>query len=112
MVTILDQERMWISISSEVGLTQGDALAMILLCLTRQGPLERVAERFPDRDVSSFADDGRITGEAMEVIKAYRMLKPLINETGLENKVKDLKLGRQLNNPQRSSMHVQPLTSH
>ena len=49
-VTILDEERMWISMSSEVGLTQGDALAMILFCLTLQGPLERVAERFPDLD--------------------------------------------------------------
>ena len=89
-VTILDQERMWISISSEVELTQGDALAMALACLTLQGPLERVAENFPDLDVNSFADDGRITGKATEVIKAYQMLKPLMNGMGLEIKVKDL----------------------
>ena len=76
---------MWISMSSEVGLTQGDALAMILFCLALQGPLERVAESFPDLDASSFADDGRITGEVMEVIKSYQMLKPLMNEMGLEN---------------------------
>ena len=50
-VKILGQEHMWISMSSEVGLTQGDALAMMLFCLTLQGPLERgdnVAQ-FPPR---------------------------------------------------------------
>ena len=92
-VKTLDQERVWVFMTSEVGLTQGDALAMILFCLTctLQGPLEKVAERFPDLDVSSFADDGRITGEAMEVIRAHKMLKPLMNGMGLEIEIKDLK---------------------
>ena len=73
------------------GLTQGDALVMIQFCLTLQRPLEEAATRFPNLDVSSFADDGRITGEAMEVIQAYTMLKPLMNEMELEIKIKDLK---------------------
>ena len=62
--------------------------------------MERVAKRFPDLDVSSFADDGRITGEAMEVIKAYQMLKPLMNEMGLEIKIKDFKAWSSTQQPQ------------
>ena len=90
-VTILGSENEWVSISSEVGLTQGDALAMILFCITLQGPLEAVAEAFPDLDVSSFADDGRITGDGLQVVNAYHMLKQKMEDLGLMVKIKDLK---------------------
>ena len=87
---LMNADRTHIAITSETGVTQGDALAMILFTICLQRVLGIVAAAFPTVDVSAYADDGRLTGPAFDVIAAFKLMQVEMRKLGLEVKTKDL----------------------
>jgi hypothetical protein len=69
---------------SETGVRQGDPLGSLLFALGLQPILVSVKEEVPTITIKAFIDDINIAGKLSDVIKAYRLIVPLLQEIGLK----------------------------
>jgi hypothetical protein len=74
-VSELGPDHMAVILMSCQGVQQGDPLATFLYCLTEQKILKEAAVLFPTCDLSSFADDGYLTGPPIDALAAFLWLE-------------------------------------
>ena len=68
---------------SSNGVRQGDPLSAILFCLYMRDVLSKVSAQ-AEVDVQGFFDDINVSGEPVEVMKAFHALQRLLPEVGLQ----------------------------